>query len=159
VKSYQIIHQTGVVNFKNVTAQAGIALMDNANKSRYMPQAFLSPLELKMAAGAASVVVSRAGSTLFEIASWGIPSILVPFKESNGDHARKNAFTYAHAGGCNVIEEPNMSAGIVISEIDKILKDKTRYDTMAAAAKAWSKPEAAMTIARALVDMALAHEK
>lgn len=157
-KNYQIIHQTGINNFKIVAGQADVVLVDSRYKSRYIPFAFLNPLQLKMAAGAADIIVSRAGSTLFEIASWGVPSILVPFGNSNADHSKKNAFNYARAGACSVIEEANMTANILSSEIERILDDRVGYERMVQSAKAFSKPGAAEKIARELVDIALSHE-
>ncbi|MBP6883904.1 MAG: UDP-N-acetylglucosamine--N-acetylmuramyl-(pentapeptide) pyrophosphoryl-undecaprenol N-acetylglucosamine transferase [Candidatus Pacebacteria bacterium] len=159
VKKYQIIHQTGVRNFTNVKEQADVVLDGMPEKSRYMPMAFLNPPAIKMAAGAARVIVSRAGSTLFEIATWGVPSILVPFTNSNADHARKNAFTYAHAGACTVIEEMNMTANILTSEINRLIDNKETWDKMGRNAKAFATPDAATKIARELVDMALSHER
>ena len=159
VKKYQIIHQTGVRNFKMVTERAEVVFDGDQDKSRYVPINFLNPLQMKMAAGAATIIISRAGSTLFEIASWGIPSILVPFTESNADHAKKNAFNYARAGACSVIEEMNMTANILNSEIDRIVGDKMIYERMVKSAQAFNKPGAAEKIARELVDMALKHEK
>jgi len=159
VKKYQIIHQVGIKNFKNVSGQADVVLTDKEYKSRYLPTPFLNSLQMKMVAGAATLVVSRAGSTLFEIASWGVPSILVPFTSSNADHSRKNAFSYARAGACEVIEEANMTANILISEIERILSDKTGYEQMKKSAKAFGKPEAAAKIARELVNIALSHER
>ena len=120
---------------------------------------FLDPLPLKMAAGVATIVISRAGSMLFEIASWGVPSILIPITNTNMDHQKKNAFNYARAGACSVVEEMNMTANILSSEIERITGDKKGYEVMAQNAKAFNKPEAAMKIARALVDIALSHEK
>jgi UDP-N-acetylglucosamine--N-acetylmuramyl-(pentapeptide) pyrophosphoryl-undecaprenol N-acetylglucosamine transferase len=158
VKNYQIIHQTGIKNFKNVSGQAEVVLAGNEQRIRYTPIAYLNALQMKMAAGAATIVVSRAGSTLFEIASWGVPSILVPFANSNADHARKNAFSYARAGACSVIEEANMTANILNSEIDRIIGDKTGYVLMAKNAKTFGKPGAAEKIARELVNIALSHE-
>jgi len=158
-KNYQIIHQTGINNFKIVSGQANVVLADDRYKSRYIPIAFLNPLQLKMAAGAATIIVSRAGSALFEIASWNVPSILVPFSNSNADHSRKNAFNYARAGACSVIEEANMTANILSSEIERILGDQESYERMKQSAKAFSKPGAAEKIARELVDIALSHEK
>ncbi|MEJ0002196.1 MAG: UDP-N-acetylglucosamine--N-acetylmuramyl-(pentapeptide) pyrophosphoryl-undecaprenol N-acetylglucosamine transferase [bacterium] len=158
VGKYQVIHQTGVNNFKTVSGRADVVLKDNANKVRYMPFAFMNPLIMKMAAGAATLIVSRAGSTLFEIASWGVPSILVPFKESNGNHAMKNAFTYARSGACAVIEEQNMKANILCSEIDRIVGDRALLEKMAHGAQSFAKPGAAEKIAREIVDMALSHE-
>ncbi len=159
IKNYQIIHQTGIRNFKTVTARAVVVLADTENKTRYMPIAFLNPLAMQMASGAAALVVSRAGSTLFEIAAWGIPSILVPFTNSNADHSKKNAFSYAHAGACSVVEEVNMTANILSSEIERIMEDKESWQRMAKSAKAFNKIGAAAKIARELVDIALSHEK
>lgn len=159
VNKYQIIHQTGVRNFKIVSRMAEVALADSKHKFRYIPIAFVNPLQKKMAAGAAAIIISRAGSTLFEIASWGVPSILVPFKNSNGDHSRKNAFNYARAGACSVIEEANMTANILSSEIERIMGDKNGYQQMVKNAKAFSKSGAAEKIAHELVNIALEHEK
>ena len=159
VNNYQVIHQTGVRNFKIVAERAEVVLADNKYKLRYLSMPFLDPLPLKMAAGVASIVISRAGSMLFEIASWGVPSILIPITNTNMDHQKKNAFNYARAGACSVVEEMNMTANILSSEIERITGDKTGYEIMAQNAKAFNKPEAAMKIARALVDIALSHEK
>lgn len=159
VKDYQIIHQTGAKNFDGVKARAEFFLHNDEFKDRYMPMAFLSPLAMKMAAGTASLVISRAGSTIFEIASWGLPSIIIPIDESNGDHQKKNAFNYARHGGAEVIEEGNLSSGILIAEIKRILGDKERQQKMSEAAKNFSQPEASQKIARVLLDIALSHEK
>jgi len=158
LKNFRIIHQTGVRNFKDVQSQADVVLLDDKNRSRYLPYAFLNPLQMKMAAGAASFVVSRAGSTIFEIASWGVPSILVPFTKSNADHAKKNAFAYARAGCCSVVEEKNMTANILSSEIERIIEDKDTYNKMSANALVFGKKDAAEKIARELINMAMVHE-
>ena len=120
---------------------------------------FLNPLLLRMASGVATIIISRAGSMLFEIASWGVPSILIPITNTNLDHQKKNAFNYARAGACSVVEEMNMTANILSSEIERMTGDKAGYELMTQNAKAFHKPGAAMKIARALVDIAISHEK
>lgn len=159
ITNYQIIHQTGVKNFKGVKSRADVILSEDPNKARYIAMPFLNPLAMKMAAGVANIVVSRAGSTLFEIASWGVPSILVPFTESNADHSKKNAFAYARAGACSVVEEMNMTANILSSEVDRIVDDKEVYADMARAAKIFGKKDGALKIAKELVDIAISHEQ
>ena len=159
VENYQVIHQTGVRNFKTVSGEAAVILSGNKNKARYQPMDFLNALELKMAAGASTLIVSRAGSTIFEIASWGVPAILVPFANSNADHAKKNAFSYARAGAGSVIEEANMTANILCSEIDRLISDKAGYEVMKQKTKFFGKAGAAEKIARELVSMALSHER
>jgi len=159
INNFQIIHQTGVNNFKNVVGQAKVILASSEERVRYMPFPFLHQLAVKMAAGAATIIITRAGSTLFEISSWGIPSIVIPITTTNGDHQRKNAFNYAHVGACNVIEEANMTANILVSEIERIANNKTIWNKMAENAKTYNKPDAAYKIARELVNIALSHEE
>ncbi len=159
VKNFQIIHQTGVLNFDAVSERARIVLENDANKLRYTCMAFLNPLSIKMASGVATIIVSRAGSMIFEISGWGVPSIIVPITNTNLDHQKKNAFNYARAGACSVIEEANMTANILSSEIERITSDKVEWDEMSQNAKNFNRPGAAEKIARALLDIALSHEK
>ncbi len=159
LSSYQVIHQTGVLNYKNTKERADVILLDNKDIAKYVPIAFLNPLAMKMAAGAADIVVSRAGSGLFEIASWGIPSILVPIEKTNDDHQKTNAFSYAREEACSVIEEENLTGNILLAEIERILGDKTEYEHMAKAARNFGKTGAANKIARELIETALSHEK
>ncbi|MFA5791611.1 MAG: UDP-N-acetylglucosamine--N-acetylmuramyl-(pentapeptide) pyrophosphoryl-undecaprenol N-acetylglucosamine transferase [Candidatus Paceibacterota bacterium] len=159
INNYQIIHQTGIKNFKIVSGQAEVILSQNQYKTRYFPISYLNPLQMKMAAGAATIIISRAGSTIFQIASWNLPSILIPFTNSNADHSRKNAFNYARAKACSVIEEANMTANILSAEIERILEDKLGYEQMVRNAKIFSKKDAAEKIAQELVDIAMSHEK
>ena len=43
VRNFQIIHQTGVNNFKSVFGQAKVVLTSSQEKVRYLPFAFLNP--------------------------------------------------------------------------------------------------------------------
>ncbi len=142
-----------------VLDRAEVVLTDNQYKLRYLATPFLNSLAMKMAAGAATIVISRAGSMLFEIASWGVPSILIPITNTNLDHQKKNAFNYARAGACSVVEEMNMTGNILSSEIERIIGDKEICENMSKNAKAFNKPDASMKIAHALVDIAISHEK
>lgn len=158
VEKYQILHQTGQKNQDEVVLRANLILDKNPNKDHYQPFAYMNNLTTKMASGAASIVVSRAGSTIFEIASWGIPSIIIPITASNGDHQRKNAFNYARAGACEVIEEANLTPHVLVAEIDKIMNNKERYDVMVKKTHAFATPEAANKIAREALNIAISHE-
>ncbi len=159
LSKYQIIHQIGIHNITEVKQRVDLVLEKSTYKDRYRPYSFLNPLELKMAAGAASLVLSRAGSTIFEIASWGVPSIIVPITNSNGDHQLKNAFNYARAGACIVIEENNLTSHILISEIGTVLQSEAKRAQMSASAVAFSGTDAAVQIAEEVVRIALSHEK
>lgn len=159
VAKYQIIHQVGVKNLKDVSETAQVVLAGNTNKDRYKPVGFLNPLGMKMSSGAATLVISRAGSTIFEIASWNVPSIIIPFDKSNGDHARKNAYTYARAGCGEVIEENNLTPNILVSEIENILSNPSKVAAMKKATQDFARPDAGRVIAKEILDLALEHVK
>lgn len=158
VEKYQIIHQTGPKNYDEAKVRAEFMLEKSEHKGRYIPFAFLNPLALKMAAGAAQVVVTRAGSSLFEIAAWGLPSIIVPIPEDISRDQTSNAFSYARHGGAVVIQQNNLSSAIFQAELQRFFADPTRAAKMAADAKACATPDAAAKIARVLVDIGLSHE-
>jgi UDP-N-acetylglucosamine--N-acetylmuramyl-(pentapeptide) pyrophosphoryl-undecaprenol N-acetylglucosamine transferase len=159
VERYQIIHQTGRAHITEVTRTAEVVLEKNAQKARYRPFDFLDPLALRMAAGAADIVLSRAGSgTIFEIALWGIPSIVIPIPETISHDQRENAFAYARSGAATVIEEGNLTPNVLVAEIERILTNEKLKETMSIAAKKFSKPNAARTIAEEIVKIALTHE-
>ncbi|MEX0933761.1 MAG: UDP-N-acetylglucosamine--N-acetylmuramyl-(pentapeptide) pyrophosphoryl-undecaprenol N-acetylglucosamine transferase [Candidatus Paceibacterota bacterium] len=158
LSEYQVIHQTGVLHNESVKKTASVILNKNENASRYKPFAYLNPLAMRMSAGVASLVVSRSGSTIFEIAAWGIPSILIPITHSQGDHQRKNAFTYARTGASVVIEEENLTPHVLLSEIKRIISNKAIYDTMSTAAKNFFDDGAATAIAHEALEIGLSHE-
>ena len=157
---YQVIHQTGEANIAEVTGRAGVVMGDNPAAARYKPFGYLNDLATRMCAGAASIVVSRAGAgNIFEIASWGLPSILIPIPEPTSHDQTKNAFAFARAGACVVIEQNNLSPGVLISEIERILTHEPMRHAMQNAARAFARPDAARLIASALLDIGLSHEQ
>jgi len=158
VSRYQIIHQTGKKNIKSVRETASVVLRDNVFAQRYKPFAFLDDLSIRMAAGVSSLVVSRAGSAIFEIAVWGLPSIIIPIKRSNGDHQRKNAYIYARTGACDVIEEGNLTPHILLSEIDRLIGRPDITEKMSTAAKEFSGTSSADKIAEQILNILHKHK-
>src|SRR3989344_7111479 len=159
VETYQIIHQTGERNFEEVQRTASFILRGNSHQNRYHAFDFLNPLALRMAAGAASLIISRAGSGLiFEIAIWGIPSIIIPIPEDISHDQTKNAFSYARSGAAIVVEEKNLTPNLLLSEINRLIGDTSLLNQMGAAAKKFSKPKAARSIAEAIITIGLSHE-
>lgn len=159
LNSYQIIHQIGPKNIKGIEEESSVILENHPNKDRYKPFAFLNPLAIKMCAGASTIIISRAGSMIFEIANWGVPSIIIPITNSNGNHQRQNAYNYARAGGCIVIEEANLTPHILVAEIEKLITNKEKMTHMSTSALAYAHPDAAEKIARELINIGLSHEE
>ncbi len=159
LKEFQLVHQTGRANFEDVVGRARVAVPDSATLDAYKPFDYLNDLATRMVAGAASLVISRAGAgNIFETAAWGIPAILIPIPEPISHDQSKNAFAYARAGGASVIEQNNLTPGLLISEIHRILDNEQIRHHMQAAARNFARPDAAKLIANALLDIALSHE-
>jgi UDP-N-acetylglucosamine--N-acetylmuramyl-(pentapeptide) pyrophosphoryl-undecaprenol N-acetylglucosamine transferase len=154
----QVIHQTGVNNFEDVKERSSLIVKDRELLDRYHPFAYLNDEALSMVSGASDLVISRAGSSIFEIASWALPSILIPITTSNGDHQRKNAYTYARFGGAIVIEESNLSPAILVFELKRLLGDQALLLKMSDSAKKFFKPDSAKKIAEEIINICLSHQ-
>jgi len=155
-KGIQVLHQTGRANFNQYSAEYNsISVRWSPElKKKYHVVPFLEE-DLAEAVGAADVIVSRAGSgSIFEIAASGKPSLLIPYPLAAQNHQFYNAAEYAKAGGGTVILEQNLIPSVIFDQIEKLLADKDRYGKMAAAAKQFSKPEAASQIAQDLLQFA-----
>lgn len=160
LEKYQVIHQTGVKNFEDIKAHTKVILENTPNaEEKYLPFAYLNPLALRMCAGASTLIISRAGaSSISEIAWWGTPSVIIPITDSNGDHQRKNAFSYASTGASSVIEEKNLTPQVLLQEVNRIIDDKELQSKMKKATELSRYENAAKTIASELIAIGLEHE-
>lgn len=159
LEKYQIIHQTGKDNIDHVRDIARVILRDNPNQERYRAFGFLNTLAMRMSAGIANVVVSRAGAgSIFETAAWGLPSIVIPLPEEISHDQTKNAFAYAREGAATVLKQKNLTKHILLAEIDRIMSDPEVQSQMTEAAHNFAKPDAAKKIARLIINVALKHE-
>lgn len=155
---FQVIHQTGPANFAEVEQLASVILANSPYKTRYRPFAYLDNLAMRMSAGAASLVISRAGSGIFEIAAWGKPAILVPIPTDIVKDQTENAYTYARGGGAVVIDQNNLSPTLLASEIRRIMQNPDLYNRMRLGAQASSTTDAAAIIADELLRIGISHE-
>ena len=159
IERYQIVHQTGKKNFESAKKTADVVIGLSPKRNRYKAFDYLNLLAMRMAAGSANLVVSRAGSTIFEIAAWGVPSIIIPIPESVSHDQTKNAFNYARSGASIVIEENNLTPEVLLAEIESIMNNPEKIKEMGDSAKRFAKSDAARLIAKVIVEIGLTHEK
>ena len=101
----------------------------------------------------ADLMVSRAGaSTLAEIACAGVPSVLVPLPTAAGDHQTENARAMVEAGAAVLCTDATARTALR-PLVMELLNDAARRTRMGAAAKSIAKPDASMTIARAVLGL------
>lgn len=101
---------------------------------------------------AADVVVCRAGATsIAELTTLGIPSVLVPYPHATADHQTKNAQALELAGAAVAVADSDLRPVTLINAVAPILQDPERYERMASAARAFGRPEAATNVARVVL--------
>jgi UDP-N-acetylglucosamine--N-acetylmuramyl-(pentapeptide) pyrophosphoryl-undecaprenol N-acetylglucosamine transferase len=160
LSKYQVIHQTGEANIKEIEGRARVAVSSDIKLlEHYKPFGYLNELAIRMSAGVAKLVIGRAGAgTIFEIAAWKLPSILIPIPEPLSHDQSKNAFSYARSGAAVIIEQNNLTPGLLTAEINRIFEHKEIAQKMIGGAQNFSRLNAARTIAQQLLDIGLSHE-
>ncbi len=152
LSDFQVIHQCGARNFKKIVVQTNF-LIKKDQKKNYHLFSFLTEEQLKYAYYAADLVVSRAGSaSIFEIAAFGKPSILIPLPESAYNHQAKNAYFYSDFEAALVVEEKNITSNLFIQEIFSVLKNNKTMREMKEKAQKFSKPRSAEIIAGYIIE-------
>ena len=154
LSKYNIIHQVGSNNINKMKISSEILLKNNPNKNNYR---FFSFGDLSKYYEMADICITRAGSILFELSSWGIPSIIIPITNSNNNHQMTNAYTFEKAGCSIVIEENNLRRNLFINEIDSILEDDKKHELMQFNNLNSFKSGAAEVIAKEIVKIGLSH--
>jgi UDP-N-acetylglucosamine--N-acetylmuramyl-(pentapeptide) pyrophosphoryl-undecaprenol N-acetylglucosamine transferase len=149
---FQVIHQVGPKNLKEVNAEAKVMVSSPLDKY-YHTYPFLDEKKLKHALSACDIVLARAGSgAIFEIALCGKPSILVPLPGSAQNHQVNNAYSYQNKGACLVIEEKNLTSHFFLERLKYMMSDPERLERMSIFAENFSRPRAAEIIAKYIVE-------
>ena len=104
------------------------------------------------------LVITRAGSSMFEMAVWQLPMIVVPIPESVSRDQRSNAYSMASHGIATVLEENNLTPNILTSMISRVFESEKSYNSMLTNTSFFkSSTSAATVIAREIIRIALSH--
>jgi len=141
-RSVQCIWQTGEKDADEIHAAVkgrnGVAVCS-----------FIERMELAYAAS--DLVLCRAGATtLAELTRTGKPAILVPYPYAAADHQTHNARVLSDGGAAVIIPDRDLDerlAGVLFPLLD----DPARREEMSRKAKTFGKPNAARTLAAALL--------
>ncbi len=151
----QILHQVGEKNIENIKKELPIVLKSEELKKIYQAVPFLEEENYSLALKASDLVISRAGSSIFEIAASGKPAILIPFPYAAGNHQKSNAYEYAKYGGAEVIEQANLLPNLLLQKIIQLTGSPEKLKEMGKAALKFSKKDAADIIAQETLSLSL----
>ncbi|MDF1506678.1 undecaprenyldiphospho-muramoylpentapeptide beta-N-acetylglucosaminyltransferase [Robertmurraya sp. DFI.2.37] len=129
-KPYQILYITGDVHFNDVLKE--VELVGNPTNVIIKPFVHNMP---EVLAGI-DLTVSRAGATtLAELTSLGIPSILIPSPYVTNNHQEKNALALSEHGAAKLLVEKELTSKKLVEEIDLVLLDQEQLAIMKKSAK------------------------
>jgi UDP-N-acetylglucosamine--N-acetylmuramyl-(pentapeptide) pyrophosphoryl-undecaprenol N-acetylglucosamine transferase len=115
--------------------------------------AYLDRIELALAC--ADVAIARAGAnTIHELATCGVPSILVPYPHATANHQEANAREVERAGAAEVVLDRDLTPEGLARRILAIVGDRERREVMSKAAAAWAKPDADERVAALVREVA-----
>ena len=104
----------------------------------------------------ADLVLCRSGAlTVSELAAAGVGALLVPFPHAVDDHQSANGRWLVAAGAAELIPEAGLDADYLGARLARLTGNRWRLETMAEAARALARPEAASRI----VDEVLRHAR
>ena len=137
--SFRVLHVCGARDWP--------ALRERPRGPGYDLREYLERSSFAQALAASDLVVARAGGSIFEIAAYGRPAILVPFPAATGDHQSTNAAWMERAGAAVLITDADCSGPRLAAEVGRLIGDRARLDAMARASRELARPEAAAEVA------------
>lgn len=151
LEKYQVVHQIGPVTYADYMKHYGAAKRNILEplRANYQPYEYMGK-KMPTAYAAADIIISRAGSAIFEIAAYGKPAILIPLPEAANNHQAINADNYPAA----IVMPESAPEKDLIQAISSILDNPERKEEMEEKAKAFAKPDAAEKIATDIMEIA-----
>lgn len=147
-KPYQVLYVTGDAHFGEVKKE--VELVGNPKNVIIKPFIHNMP---EVLAGI-DLVVSRAGATtLAELTSLGVPSILIPSPYVTNNHQEKNARSLVVQGAAELLLEKDLNQKSLIQRIDHIILDKEKLVDMRRKAKKMGVPDSASRLYKLMKDL------
>jgi UDP-N-acetylglucosamine--N-acetylmuramyl-(pentapeptide) pyrophosphoryl-undecaprenol N-acetylglucosamine transferase len=140
--AYRVLHVAGRRDFADLDAPG----------PHYELRDYVTPFGLALAA--ADMAVARAGGSIFELAQYGLPALLVPYPHATGDHQTANARWMERGGAATVLGDAELTPERLRAEVDEIMLDPARLAAMAAASARLARPHAARDVAEAVLAVA-----
>lgn len=134
------------------TGRASYERYRHLESDRIRIRPYLAPIEEAYAA--ADLALTRAGAlTLAELCAWGIPAVLVPLPTAAADHQTANARALEAAGAAVVIPQAGLDGTRVAHVVGALVANPDRLASLAAAAAARGRPNAAESIAERILTL------
>ncbi|WP_242222088.1 undecaprenyldiphospho-muramoylpentapeptide beta-N-acetylglucosaminyltransferase [Bacillus cereus group sp. BfR-BA-01380] len=137
-KGYEVLYVTGEVHYDKVME----LVKQKGNPHNVIIKPFIDNMPEVLTG--VDLVVSRAGATtLAELTALGKPSILIPSPYVTNNHQEKNALSVVEKGAAKMLLEKDLTGDTLLGDIDEILLDTQKLQSMKLAAQQLGIPDAA----------------
>jgi UDP-N-acetylglucosamine--N-acetylmuramyl-(pentapeptide) pyrophosphoryl-undecaprenol N-acetylglucosamine transferase len=110
---------------------------------------------MDLAYACADLVVSRAGATtIAEVTTCGLPSLLIPYPYATGGHQEANARALQRAGAAGVLLDEQLSAESLAVRVTGLVDHDDRMRAMAERSRTVGRPDAAERLADLVEEVA-----
>lgn len=100
---------------------------------------------------ATTIMVTRAGGMIAELAAAGMPAVLIPWPGATERHQHANAAAMVEAGAAVMHDEDECDAAMLGATLDRLLGDESLLVAMSHAARDFSRRDAAFSVAQLVV--------
>jgi UDP-N-acetylglucosamine--N-acetylmuramyl-(pentapeptide) pyrophosphoryl-undecaprenol N-acetylglucosamine transferase len=153
-KPYQVLYITGEVHYEDVKKEVELV----GNPKNVVIKSFIHNMPEVLAG--IDLVVSRAGATtLAEITSLGIPSILIPSPYVTNNHQEKNARSLSDNGAAVLLLEKDLNNKSLVHHIDRILMNADNLKEMKMKSKKMGVPDSAKRLYKLMGQLARENQK
>lgn len=145
---YNVIHQVGDLHLEKALKHRDELpgnLADHYIAMGFEMKGFWAALK------SADVVVSRAGSFIFELQALGKPAVLIPLPGSASDHQRHNAQLLADRKAVLAVNQSDLTSEKLLALIEQILNDDKLQTELSAGMRALGTIN--LTASRTLADL------
>ena len=140
---YRVLHIAGRRDYPDLTAPG----------PHYDLRDYLTPFGTALAA--ADLAVARSGGSVFELAQYGLPAVLIPYPHASADHQTTNARWMEEGGAATVLADAELTAAQLRAAVDAILLDPARLRGHGRGRRrALARPDAAADVAREVLGAA-----
>ena len=144
-REIQLLWQTGTLDHQLIINSVG-----ERENVKILP--FLT--DMAGAYSSADLAICRAGALpLAELASVGLPSLLIPLPHAAEHHQDYNAKIMEAAGAAKIIGQDELASGLLEETVFELLFDQWKLQEMSKAAKSLAIKDSAMKIVNSLLGM------
>lgn len=147
LETFTLVHLCGVGDYQDLVQRSEALLLGSRHRL------YLDPFsgDIPELFALSTIIVSRSGGTIFEIAAARKPSVLLPLSTAAQNHQAANAALLEKAGAALVFDEREVTPDELLAAIQVLLRSPQRRNELGDNIARFDHPQAAQQIAQTIL--------